>query len=327
MSLAAVFRSPGTVDVVDQPEPVLGPSDALLQVEACGVCGSDVASYRLGAYVSAGQVMGHEFVGVVVATGPESRIDVGDRVVVRPMRSCGRCWYCRRGDIHLCSSTATLSLSFGRPGGYAQHVHLPNPRPGIDVFPVTSDLDARDAIWVEPLAVALHAVGLAGPVAGRRVVVVGAGSVGLCLLTAARLAGATTYVVEPREARRRIASQLGADHVLADPVDLAPGLADVVLDSSGVPAALTAAVRTTEPGAVIVLVGVTHQESALPPDRLVRGSFGYREADFAAAAELVRNGKAALSPAVTHEIELCSFDEAMTVASADPEAGKVVIRP
>jgi threonine dehydrogenase-like Zn-dependent dehydrogenase len=327
MALAAVFRGPGTVDVVDQPEPVLGPTDALLQVEACGVCGSDVASYRLGVYVSAGQVMGHEFVGVVVSTGRASRVDVGDRVVVRPMRSCGRCWYCRRGDIHLCSGTAKLSLSYGRPGGYAQHVHLPDPRPGIDVFHLPGDIDARDAIWVEPLAVGLHAMGLAGPVAGRQVVVVGAGSVGLCLLTAARLAGATTYVVEPREARRSIASRLGADHVLVDPAELPPGLADVVLDSSGVPEALTAAVGTTEPGAVIVLVGVTHRESALPPDRVVRGSFGYREADFAAAAELVRNGNATLSPAVTHEIELCSFDEAMTVASADPEAGKVVIRP
>jgi threonine dehydrogenase-like Zn-dependent dehydrogenase len=327
MSLAAVFRGPGAVDVVDQPEPILGSTDALMRVEACGVCGSDVASYRLGAYVSPGQVMGHEFVGVVVEAGPASRVDVGDRVVVRPMRSCGRCWYCRRGDIHLCSETAKLSLSFGRPGGYAQHVHLPDPRPGIDVFPLPADIDARDAIWVEPLAVALHAVGLAGPVAGRRVVVVGAGSVGLCLLTAARLAGATTYVVEPREARRRIAHRLGADHVLADPTNLAQGFADVVLDSSGVPEALTAAVRTTEPGAVLVLVGVTHQASALPADRFVRGSFGYREADFVAAAELVRNGKAVLSPAVTHEIALCSFDEAMTVASADPEAGKVVIRP
>lgn len=327
MSVSVVFQGPGRVDLDERPVPEPGPTDAVIAVEGCGVCGSDLASYREGAYVLPGQVMGHEFVGVVVAAGEECRVSVGDRLVVRPMRSCGRCWYCRRGDIHLCSGTAELSLSFGLPGGYAAHVHVPDPDPGVDVFVLPAATEVRDAIWVEPLAVALHAVRLAGPVAGRRVLVVGAGSIGLCLLTAARLSGATTVVVEPREVRRDLAAALGADAVLADAAELAPGSVDVVLDSTGVPAALQAAVGATLPGASVVLVGVTHHDVELPADRWVRGSFGYQEADFAASAELVATGRARLGRAVTHEFSLTSFDEAMTVAASDPRAGKVVIRP
>lgn len=327
MSVSVVFRGPGQVDYDDRPVPVPGPSDAVIAVEGCGVCGSDLTSYRDGAYVSPGQVMGHEFVGTVVAAGERCRVTVGDRLVVRPMRSCGRCWYCRRGDIHLCSGTADLSLSFGLPGGYAEHVLVPDPRPGTDVFLLPATTEVRDAIWVEPLAVALHAVRLAGSVAGRRVLVVGAGSIGLCLLTAARLSGATTVAVEPRAVRRELAAELGADHVLADARELATGSVDVVLDSTGVPEAVHAAVAATLPGAPVVLVGVAHRDLELPADRPVRGSFGYQEDDFAAAAELVATGRARLGPAVTHEFSLPSFDEAMKVAASDPQAGKVVIRP
>ncbi|MBB3042847.1 zinc-dependent alcohol dehydrogenase [Nocardioides soli] len=327
MSASVVFQGPGWVDLAERPVPEPGPSDAVIAVEGCGVCGSDLTSYRDGAYVSPGQVMGHEFVGAVVATGEECRVAVGDRLVVRPMRSCERCWYCRRGDIHLCSGTAELSLSFGLPGGYAAHVLVPDPRPGVDVFVLSAAVDVRDAIWVEPLAVALHAVRLAGPVAGRRVLVVGAGSIGLCLLTAARLSGATTVVVEPRAVRRDLAVALGADAVLADAGELAAGSVDAVLDSTGVPAAVEGAIGATFPGSSVVLVGVTHRDVALPEGRWVRGSFGYQEGDFAAAAELVATGRARLGRAVTHEFPLTSFDEAMTVAASDPRAGKVVIRP
>lgn len=327
MSVSVVFQGPGRVDLDERPVPEPGPTDAVIAVEGCGVCGSDVASYREGAYVSPGQVMGHEFVGSVVAAGEGCRVAVGDRLVVRPMRSCGRCWYCRRGDIHLCSGTAELSLSFGLPGGYAAHVRVPDPIPGVDVFVLPAATDVRDAIWVEPLAVALHAVRLAGPVAGRRVLVVGAGSIGLCLLTAARLSGATTVVAEPRDVRRDLAAALGADAVVAGAAELAPGSVDVVLDATGVPAALQAVVGSTLPGASVVLVGVTHRDLDLPADRWVRGSFGYQEDDFAAAAELVATGRARLGRAVTHEFPLTSFDEAMEVAASDPRAGKVVVRP
>ena len=326
MSLAAVFRGPRDVEVTEQQLPSVGDRDALLAVEGCGVCGSDVASFRDGAYVRPGQVMGHEFVGRVVEAGSQARVGVGDRLIVRPMRSCLGCWYCHRGDIHLCSGTAELSLSFGLPGGYAQQVLVPGPRPGVDVFRLGPEVPLVDAIWTEPLAVALHALTLAGPVAGRRVLVVGAGSVGLCLLTAARLSGATTTVVEPRASRRAIARTLGADAV-ADDVSRIDDHVDVVLDSSGVPEAVAAAATVTRPGSVLVLVGVTHRDLAVPPARRVRGSFGYQEDDFAAAVELVTHGRTALGVAVTHQYPLQSFVDAMDVASSDPEAGKVVIKP
>ena len=327
MSRAAVFDGPGRVRIAEQTAELTSPRDAVLAIEACGICGSDVTSFHTGAYVSAGQVMGHEFLGRVVSAGPEAAVRVGDRLAVRPMRSCGSCWYCCRGDIHLCSATARLSMSFGLPGGYADHVLVPEPEPGVNVFPLPEDVDALDALWVEPLAVALRAIERAGQVVGRRVLIIGAGSLGLCLLTAARLAGATTYVLEPRETRRRLAADLGAERTAADVDALGIEQVDVVLDTSGVPVALGPVIGLTDPGTPIVLVGVTHADLDVPAGLAVRGSFGYREADFTAAAAPVASGRVALHVAVTHEFDLQDFVEAMEVAATDPEAGKVVIRP
>lgn len=330
MSLAVVLAAPGRAEVVAQEPADLGAADARLRVEACGVCGSDLTSYRTGAYVAPGQVMGHEFVGQVVEAGAEADVAVGDRLVVRPMRACGTCWYCRRGDIHLCSGTAKLSLSFGLPGGYAEVVHLPAPELGVDVFALPDDVPASDAIWTEPLAVATHAVAVAGPLLGSSVLVLGAGSVGLCLIVAARLAGATVRVVEPRATRRQIALSLGAEEAVGGLADLTgSGVAtiDVVLDSTGLPIALEPVLAQLPAGAHAVLVGVTAADLSIPAGREVRGSFGYDETDFARAAALIVSGRARLGAAVTHAFDLHSFDTAMTVAASDPDVGKVVITP
>ena len=325
MPTLVAYRAPGELEVVTRPTPSPARSDAVLKVLACGVCGSDVTSYYEGKYVSPGQVMGHEFVGVVTARGEECPLAVGDRVMVRPMRSCGGCWYCLRGDIHLCARTGELSLSYGLPGGYAEEVLVPDCRPGENVHLLAEGVDPNDALWAEPLAVAVHAVDRAGPLDGARVAVLGAGSIGLCLLAAARAAGARVDVVEPRAARAALARRFGAGTVLPEAAGLAP--VDVLLDSSGVPAAVAAAVPALLPPGPAVLVGVTAGAVQVPGGVEVRGAFGYRAADFARAADLINSGAVRLGGAVTHEYGLPDLAEAMRTVRHDPRAGKVVIKP
>jgi 2-desacetyl-2-hydroxyethyl bacteriochlorophyllide A dehydrogenase len=325
MPRAVVFNGVEDVSVQEFPRRDVGPRDVVLRIDMCGVCGSDVSTYYSGAYVRPGQVMGHEFVGTVTSAGSDSGLDVGTRAIVRPMRSCGACWYCRRGDIHLCSATGELSLSFGRPGGYAEEVHVPDCTPGVDVFRIPDDCPTRDALWAEPLAVALRAVSMAAPLAGLRVAVVGAGSLGLCLTAAAAASGAHVLVAEPRAVRREMALKSGASSGVADARDV--GEVDLVLDSSGSAGAIADACRRITPGGSIVLVGVTSQVLPELPNVDAQGSFGYRAEDFARAVELIVSGAVSLGHAVSHVFDLDSFTEAMVTVKENHEAGKVVIVP
>lgn len=325
MPRSVVFNGVEDVAVQEFPRGDVGPRDVTLHIDMCGVCGSDVSTYYSGAYVRPGQVMGHEFVGTVTSAGPDSGLDMGARAIVRPMRSCGTCWYCRRGDIHLCAGTGDLSLSFGRPGGFAEEVLVPDCTPGVDIFQIPDECPPREAMWAEPLAVALRAVSMAPPVAGQRVAVVGAGSVGLCLTAAAAASGARVVVAEPRAVRREMALASGAVSAVAAVRDL--GDVDLVLDSSGSADAIADACVRVIPGGSIVLVGVTGQ--ALPDvgDLDVQGSFGYRADDFARAVELIVSGTVSLGHAVSHVFDLDSFAEAMLTVKENHEAGKVVIVP
>lgn len=325
MPRAVVFNGVEDVVVQEVPRGEIGRRDVVLRVEMCGVCGSDVSTYFSGAYVQPGQVMGHEFVGTVMSAGPEAGFEVGTRAIVRPMRSCGTCWYCRRGDIHLCAGTGDLSLSFGRPGGYAEEVHVPECTPGVDIFPIPDDCPPRDALWAEPLAVALRAVSMVAPVAGQRVAVVGAGSVGLCLTAAAAASGARVIVAEPRAVRREMALASGAASAVAAVPNV--GDVDLVLESSGSASAVADACACIIPGGSIVLVGVTSQTLPEVADLDVQGSFGYRAEDFARAVELIVSGTVSLGHAVSHVFDLDSFAQAMHTVNENHEAGKVVIEP
>src|SRR5690606_30539738 len=124
MGAAVVYQEPGVVAMGVAPPHELGPRDVRIDVEACGVCGSDLASFAHGHYIEPGQIMGHELAGRVAEAGGELTALVGRRVAVRPMQSCGSCSYCRAGDAHLCGATYGPSLGYGTPGAFAEQVVL-----------------------------------------------------------------------------------------------------------------------------------------------------------------------------------------------------------
>lgn len=327
-ALGVVFRGPNDVRTEELPQPPVGPTDVLLDVEACGVCGSDLSSYAHGHYVEAGQVMGHELSATLAAVGEELEgLRVGQRVAVRPMRSCGTCAYCAEGDTHLCGATAGRSLGYGAQGAFAQQLHMPDVEVGRDLVPVPDHVDSFDLLWAEPLAVALHAVRLAGGTANRRVLVTGAGAVGLAVTGAAIALGIEVDVVEPVAQRRAAARDLGAS--AWSPGELADvPVFDALLDASGAPVAVTSALQLLAPTAPIVLVGLNDAAVPWPAGaHRVTGSFGYVDTDFAESVELIVAGRVSLGAMVTHRYSLDEADRALTAPRLGDDVVKAAIVP
>jgi len=326
---SAVYLAPGSIDVVEGDSPHCGARDVIVEVEACGVCGSDVASYLHGHYVESGQVMGHELCGILTEIGAEvTGVEVGNRVAVRPMRSCGECGYCRDGSTHLCAGTVGRSLGYGLAGGFSQRVLVGDARAGIDVFPVAETVEPLDLMWAEPLAVALHAVRVAGAPAGDPVVVLGGGSAGLCVAAAALAEGCSPVtVVEPRSERRAAAASLGAE--TADPakVDSCAGAATVI-DCSGAEAALAAATAGMRAGGRLVLVGLGDEPIPWGSGAVeIVGSFAYTDPEFARSVALIASGRVQLASLVSLTTDLAGCVGAIERSAVDPQVVKAAVMP
>jgi 2-desacetyl-2-hydroxyethyl bacteriochlorophyllide A dehydrogenase len=328
---AMVYAGPRDLRLQQLEDPELGPDDILLRIEACAICGSDGASYELGHYAKPGQVLGHELSSVVVRAGDALQgIEPGQRVAVRTSRSCGHCPYCTSGRPYLCGESGRLSIGYGARGGFADLMVVRGVTVGEDLLPVPDDVTADDLVWVEPLSVAVHAVRRAGltPTSGP-VLVVGAGSVGLCILAAAAAAGiGDLTVVEPREDRRSAAERLGAR--ACSPADLADATEtyDGVVDTSGVAAALTVPLRRLRTGGTLTLVGLGDDPVPwpLPAIELVT-SFAWDEQDFATAVSHVVEGRVRLSAFISHRFPLDETGAAISASAHDPHVIKAVVYP
>ncbi len=271
---ALVFTAPGEVELRDLDEPVAGDGEVVLQVRAAGICGSELHGFRSLGMRRPPLVMGHEVAGTL----PDGR-----RVVVNPLLSCGRCDLCERELPQVCRERGLLGVH--RPGGFAERVAVPES--ACHELPGSVGWDA--AAMIEPLANAVHAVGLAGDVRGSRVGVVGAGALGLLTLVVARLAGAARVaVVDPSPGRLAIAERLGADEVGAELL----AEQDVVVDAVGVQATRAASIARLRPGGTAVWIGLAQAVVELDGNEVVRGertvagSFAYTPDEFVRAVEL-----------------------------------------
>lgn len=326
---AAFYCAPECIEVRDVSAVHVTDGDVLIDVEACGVCGSDVASFAYGHYVEAGQVMGHEVCGLVADVGSAlAGISIGDRVVVRPMRSCGTCAYCIDGQTHLCAGTAGRSLGYGLPGGYADQVLVTDAVIGLDVRIVPLTLEPQNAMWAEPLAVAIHAVGICGVGPAEPMVVIGGGSVGLCVAAAGLCinTGCVT-VVEPRADRRAAAARLGAETADGS-TDTPYRDAAHVIDASGSVRALTEAMAAMRAGGRMVLVGLGDAYVPWSSGRVdVVGSFAYTDVDFARSVDLLVGEDVQLGELVTHVFALDDTALAIAASRGDPTVVKAAVMP
>jgi len=324
---AAVFSAPGRLEILERPVPLVdSPSDVVLDVEACGICGSDlqILSDPPRHPAKVGVVLGHEFVGVVADAGSDATdLHVGDRVAVAPNVSCGACGPCRRGRRNHCERFTTLGIF--ADGGLAPKVRVP----ASQCHPISADLPAHVAALAEPLSTVVHGARQAAVFPGERAVVIGAGPIGLMFVALLSLAGANVVAVEPATERAALAERLGATRVVA-PGERLDAPADVVVDAVG--SQLPAALDLVASGGRILLFGVdTRARAELAQERITRGeltilgSFVGQDV-FPDAIRLLEQGRLGLEPLVTHRIAL----EELPAAVDELRAGgavKVEVEP
>ena len=334
---AAVFPGVGQKLVIeDRQRPTAGPGELVIKVAYCGICGSDIHGTEDSPFVlPPGVVLGHEFSGEVVESGaPDWR--PGDRVIGVPLAECEDCrplGECRDRLGIYCPRTRIVGLSPAAPGGYAEFVSLG----ARHALRVPAAVDLRHAALAEPLAVGAHAVRAAGPLLGARVLIIGAGPIGLAVLQFARTAGAGEIIVSERDPERRArAASLGA-HTILDPANLAATCAEtppgVVFECAGAPGLIRQCMDFAAVRGRIVVVGVYRHEDAIMPRVGIRKELrlqfvlGYVAEDFRLVLDMLADGRVQAGPMITAVIGLDEVPEIFeSLRQPNPHA-KVLIDP
>ncbi len=340
---AAVFKGIESIEVEDIPDPDAGPDDVVVKVHACGICGSDLHTYLHGAFVQPGQVMGHEFVGDVVHVGASVEgIAVGDRVTASPIVPCMECARCKEGRYNLCGVAWATGIAYGRPGAFAEFVKIPTPVVGSNVFLLGPEVTDAGGALVEPLAVGVHAVRLAGPVKGATALVLGLGTIGLQVVQALRAHGAGRIIgIDLSAARIEAAAAVGAEAfdgsdgvanvlsaVLAEDEEI-----DVVFECTGVASVALAALDAVRAGGTIVVLALYDDPVSFNPTVLVQkeirmqGSIAYTSDDFGEAVALIARGAVQSAPLITQREPLDAVADAFAIQLQKDRSLKVLIMP
>ncbi|MZD03640.1 alcohol dehydrogenase catalytic domain-containing protein [Streptomyces sp. SID5785] len=336
--LGCVIHGAGDLRVDRLPTPEPGPGEVLVAVRYGGVCGSDLHYWRHGGVgdfrLKEPMVLGHEVVGTVAGHGPgTSAPAAGTPVAVHPATPCGNCPECRSGRRHVCRDTRYLGSAARHPhvqGGFAAALAVP----AAQVRPLPPALPLPRAALAEPLAVALHAVRRAGDVAGRHVLVTGAGPIGCLVVAAARAAGAARVTVSDLLPRAlEFASVAGADALVRadDPAGAGwPQEVDVAVEASGVSAGLDACLHRVRRGGVVVQLGMLPPGPSPFAGNLVvsreielRGSFRF-DTEFDTALELLAR-RPELAGLVSAVLPVTEAERAFALAADRAVSCKVLL--
>lgn len=293
--------------VNEQPVPVAAAGEVLIEVAACGICGSELESF---AHRSAKRtppiIMGHEFCGVIAATGVGvTHYSAGDRVVSNALVFCGECDACHAGATNLCRKRQVFSIH--RNGAFGQFVNVP----AGSLLPWPEGVPAEQACLAEPLANGVHMVGLTKQVHCKRVLILGAGPIGLMALQAFKvLRNATCYIADINVQRLEVGGQLGAAEKLNPAAEDLPARiqeitggegVDIVVDAVGRTSTTQQAIEVVRPGGAVVLIGLQENARAIRnydlivTEKMVTGSYAATQQDMATALELIAAGKVDVS--------------------------------
>jgi len=335
---AAVYVGDAQIEVQDLPVPTLGAGDALVEVSHCGICGTDL-HLVLEKYARAGSVLGHEWAGTIAAVGTDVRgWQPGDRVVVNPTGGCGECRACRRGRPSVCLRREPPDLLDFSRGAFCRYKLADAKR----LLRVPDGLSTRAAALTEPTAIAIHTVNLADPRPDDRVLVTGAGPVGLLTTAVLRARGVDDITVsEPSPLRRERALAVGA-HTALTPDDLprvpmgrpvdAPFT--FAFECSGNARAAEVALDQLDYAGTLVFVGTGHDAPRVNHNRVIVleltmiGAYNYDAAGFEPALELLASGTLPLDLLIEPvDVGLAEVQATLHRLAAGELPGKVMVVP
>ena len=323
---AALLYGPRDLRIEERPEPVIGPGDMLLRVRAVGVCGSDVHTYlhgRIGPTVLQGPlILGHEFGGEVIQVADDvANVRPSDRVAVDPARNCTTCEFCLKGHPNLCEDLHFCGL-WPDDGALAELMAYPARL----AYPLPESITCEEAVLLETLGVAIHAVDLGKLRGGDEVIVLGCGPIGLLVIQMARLSGATRiFATDLLDYRLEFARQCGATDVLkageADPVawiaeETKGRGVDVAFEAAGAAETPAQAVEMARRGGTVCLIGIPVEDrtgfcaSSARRKGLTIKLVRRMKHTYPRAIALAQRGLVDLQPLLTHKFPLEKAAEA-----------------
>ena len=329
---------PSEIRKEEVPAPEPGKNEILIRVAWCGICGSDVHAFHgKHPFISTPIVQGHEFSGIVSKLGEGvSTLGVGDRVTVEPSIVDGRCPSCRAGRYNICRNLRVLGCQL--PGAFAEYVLVPAEK----VYRLPQEIALKEGVLVEPLAVGIHAVRRARVTADENVIVVGAGTIGLMTMMAAKATGCKVLQTDVADYRLRLARECGADFTanaadceLEKEVEEAFGDkgADVIFECAGTQESVYQACRAASKGTRIVMTAVYTSEMTIPMGIVqdweleLIGTLMYMRQDYETALRYLQEGNVRTDLLITHEFQLEELAEAYrAIENPSVEKLKVVIK-
>lgn len=318
--------------IMDVPKPEPKEGEVLLRIKSCGICGSDVHGYLgLTGRRTPPMTMGHEFSGEVVALGENvTSLKVGDRVCPYPVDYCGTCEKCKNEMNHLCPDKRQFGV-LTVDGAFAEYLCVPAHL----CFPIADSVSFDQASLMEPLAVAYHAVSQAGSLAGKHVLIVGAGTIGLLALVCVKLQNpASVTVSDFSDPRLQLAKEIGADRVVNPAKCESVSDIDVAFEAVGAAGSVKSAMDALAFGGTAVWIGnnkpiiEVNMQQIVTRELKVKGSFLYSLKDFETVVGLINDGKLDVSALLSLTVSLDEAPEYFQKLAKDPGTLiKVVVHP
>ena len=333
---AAVYVGDGKIAVEEVPRPEPGPGEVLVEIAECGICGSDLHMV-LEQYARPGAILGHEWSGIVAECPADSAWTPGDRVVGTSSPGCGQCRPCRRGRPSVCLNRAAPDFA-GYRGAFCEYKAVSSD----SLIRIPDSLPTRAAALAEPMAITLHAVRLAAVCPDDRVLVTGAGPVGLLLVAVLRAQGVADITVsEPSEVRRRQALAVGATRVVAPDALESPPMAlpvaepyAVVFECSGQATALEAGLGQLDYAGTLVVLGTGFEPPRINQNRMIIfeleiiGAYNYNDEGFGPAVDLLGSGRLPFEALIEPDnIPLGEVMVTMEGLARGEIASKVMVQP
>ena len=345
---AAVIVAPYQVEIREVERPTPAPGEALVHVEAVGVCGSDLHAYEGSQpFFQYPEIGGHEVVGRVVEIAPGEGpaipgrdqprpVAVGARVVLDPSMPCGACYPCSRGRYNCCEHMRVLGVH--APGAFAEWYVAP----AGCLHVIAEEVSADAAVMVEPLSIGMQATNRAQVMAGETVLIIGAGTIGLSVLLVCVARGGRVAISDLSAGRLALARELGAEAAVnAGEHDVAeelarwcgPGGPAVVVEAVGRPATVRQALELVAASGRVVMLGLCSDEICIPGALMVRKELDFRGSrlhggTIPQAVGLVESGEAAPERLVTNHMALADVARAFELMIAEPDTTlKVILTP